>query len=211
MMIYLSKLTFDMSKWEARRDLNNPYEMHRTLMRAFASKANGGPGRVLFRIELAQADCSPVVLVQSDKQPDWSKLDLGSLVVAPQCKSFSPRFVADQRVMFRLRANPTSRHRSDDGITDGKRLGLFTEVAQMAWLARKGNLGGFQILSVKAAPEGIVRTIKEKTGSPLTHFAVRFDGMIAVIDPVLFEKILMDGVGPAKGFGFGLLSLARAT
>jgi CRISPR system Cascade subunit CasE len=40
-------------------------------------------------------------------------------------------------------------------------------------------------------------------------FAVRYDGLLEVTDPVKFLETLRAGIGSAKGFGFGLLSLAR--
>ena len=51
------------------------------------------------------------------------------------------------------------------------------------------------------------RTIKKTCR--LTHVAVRFDGLLEVTDPVKFLETLRAGIGSAKGFGFGLLSLAR--
>ena len=43
----------------------------------------------------------------------------------------------------------------------------------------------------------------------MTHQAVRFEGVLQVVDPVAFQQTLRCGIGSAKGFGFGLLSLAR--
>lgn len=40
--------------------------------------------------------------------------------------------------------------------------------------------------------------------------AVRFDGLLEVTDPGKFLETLRAGIGSAKGFGFGLLSLAPA-
>jgi CRISPR-associated protein Cas6/Cse3/CasE subtype I-E len=42
----------------------------------------------------------------------------------------------------------------------------------------------------------------------VTHVGVRFDGLLTVVDPVRFVQTLETGVGSAKGFGFGLLSIA---
>ena len=42
----------------------------------------------------------------------------------------------------------------------------------------------------------------------LTLFGVRFDGVLAVTDPDALTGAVRQGIGPAKGFGFGLLSLA---
>ena len=53
------------------RDIRNPYEMHRTIWKAFPNNEDGGPGRVLFRLEWKN---SPIILVQSEKTPNWNNL-----------------------------------------------------------------------------------------------------------------------------------------
>ena len=42
----------------------------------------------------------------------------------------------------------------------------------------------------------------------LRHFAVCFEGVLKVTDEDLFTETVENGIGSAKGFGFGLLSLA---
>jgi CRISPR system Cascade subunit CasE len=50
-----------------------------------------------------------------------------------------------------------------------------------------------------------------RTGGQTTHHAVLFEGTLTVTDPALFAEALASGFGAAKGFGFGLLSVARLT
>jgi CRISPR system Cascade subunit CasE len=45
----------------------------------------------------------------------------------------------------------------------------------------------------------------------MTHLAVQFDGVLEVTDPAKFLETVRQGIGSAKGFGFGLLSLARVS
>ena len=42
------------------------------------------------------------------------------------------------------------------------------------------------------------------------EFGVRFNGLLQVTDPEKLMQAVRNGIGPAKAFGFGLLSLARA-
>jgi CRISPR system Cascade subunit CasE len=44
----------------------------------------------------------------------------------------------------------------------------------------------------------------------LKLWCIQFDGLLKVDDPVLLAKAVQAGIGSGKGFGFGLLSLARA-
>ena len=44
--------------------------------------------------------------------------------------------------------------------------------------------------------------------SEVAHFGVCFDGMLIVTDADAMTAAVRDGIGAAKAFGFGLLSLA---
>ena len=47
-----------------------------------------------------------------------------------------------------------------------------------------------------------------KGGSPITVASVLFDGILEVVDATLFRQALQTGIGRAKSYGQGLLSLA---
>jgi CRISPR system Cascade subunit CasE len=204
--MYLSRLIPNVRSAEARRDLADAYELHRTLMRAFPDKDHGGPGRVLFRVDVERDTQQAIVLVQSDKTPDWALLPDAYTTRPSECKAISLAFESGQRLRFRLRANPVVK-RKVEGSAEGKRRGLVREADQLAWLGRKGSEGGFGVESAMAVAEGFGASRRGKNGSA-THLAVRFDGLLTVTDPAAFLQLLAKGVGPAKGFGFGLLSVA---
>jgi CRISPR system Cascade subunit CasE len=202
--MYLSKLTLNpRSKW-VRQDLRDPYQMHRTVMRGFPDAEDGGPGRVLFRVDLPRDAGLPVVLVQSEGEPDWTPLEEGEyLTTLAECKPFSPQLAAGQELRFRLRANPTVKR-------DGKRKAVNGRDQRLAWLKRKAQGGGFELGWTVDVDEGLLRG---RTGaSPHDHelqFAsVRFEGVLRVVDPQRMAATLQAGVGSGKGLGFGLLSIA---
>ena len=72
--MYLSKLVLNPTSRRVRTESGRPYELHRTLMRAFPS-AEEGTGRVLFRLDMSKESNSIALLVQSEKEPDWRPLD----------------------------------------------------------------------------------------------------------------------------------------
>ncbi|MFN9291987.1 MAG: type I-E CRISPR-associated protein Cas6/Cse3/CasE, partial [Planctomyces sp.] len=70
--MYLSRLVLNRAKRDVQRDLGSLYELHRTLMRGFPDVAEGGAGRVLFRLEISREDDGEAaVLVQSQHEPGW--------------------------------------------------------------------------------------------------------------------------------------------
>jgi CRISPR system Cascade subunit CasE len=203
--MFLSQLLLNPRSRQVRREVAEPYEMHRTLLRGFPGPLDGE--RVLFRVEAARDGGRLAVLVQSQSEPDWAhhRSLPDYLAGPPQSKAIAPSFSAGQRLRFRLRANPTVKR-------DGKRLGLLTEEAQLAWLDRKAEAGGFRVLGAQAVREGFAagRKREGETRHDLTHLAVRYDGLLEVTDAGLLVECVRAGVGSGKAFGFGLLSLARA-
>lgn len=229
--MFLSKLCLNIRHPEVRHQIRQPYELHRTLWSTgFSQFGKEELGRVLFRIDSDRTSQAPVVLIQSERQPDWTSLPSAFVIETPGCKTFDPHLATGQRLRFRLRANPTKKVGSATkserlaGVKkNGKRIALVHENDQIDWLLDKGEHGGFTIPgqwrednSVKIpdfradiVPEGWTRCGKEghRDGD---FFAVRFEGLLVVNDANAFLQTLQQGIGSAKGFGFGLLSIARA-
>ncbi len=214
--MYLSRLMLNPRARRVQRELANPYELHRTLMRAFP-RALPAEERILFRVDIDEHSGIPVVLLQSHTCPDWAWLgDPGAqsyLLRAPETKSFNFAFQPGQILSFRLRANPTKRCKDT-----GQRVGFFREQDQRTWLERKGEQGGFRVVRVAIAKEGNVQSWQPLERVPgveqgpkarqLVFLAVRFDGLLQVTDPAKLWATVQMGIGSGKGLGFGLLSLA---
>lgn len=242
--LHLSRLIPNLRSDSVRRDLANPYEMHRTLMRAFASAEDGGPGRVLWRREALLRGSLPAVLVQSIDAPAWERLPsdwlcsslrpAGEIAAVCESKPWKPAFSASQLLRFRLRANPTKRlsarstgpdGKPVDSAWVGKRVEIVDPEQQVQWLARHGGDGGFRLAQVRAASpppspvfavtdavDGKTMSMKRAYGATMriTHLSVLFEGLLEVTDPQRFADKVARGIGPAKAFGFGLLSLGPA-
>lgn len=204
--MYLSLLKLNPRSRKAMTEMSRPYELHRSLMRAFPGKEGGGPGRVLFRLDINHRKGDISVLVQSDNKPDWIALDGQDsfLLEPPQWKIYDPIVAAGQALYFRLRVNPTIKR-------NGKRLGILREDDQIKWLHRRAKGSGFEIVSLTTVPEGMAHDKMTDGGNSkhnLSLFSVRFEGILKVTDSHIFRLTLERGIGSAKGLGFGLLSIA---
>jgi CRISPR system Cascade subunit CasE len=120
----------------------------------------------------------------------------------------------------------------------GKRTALVSREDQLAWLQRKGLDCGFAIVEdsdpdfgLQIIDEGWVHARKttpgdaahaasenddaglesQRKGSGLSFRSVRFSGELTVSDPELLRQRIPAGIGSGKAFGFGLLSVARAS
>lgn len=212
--MYLTRLSLNLRSRQVQRDLANRYELHRTLLSGFPQTLPAGE-RILYRVEEDARAGIVTVLLQSLNLPDWQKLPENYLLHPAEVKPFEVALSAGQTLRFRLLANPTRRIKTPPAAEgeepSSKRVGLLKEEQQLQWLARKAADCGFQLIGVRSAkqPDVIGWQSKGTESHRLTFQSVLFDGILRVTDPDLLRMALINGIGPAKGFGFGLLSLAR--
>lgn len=195
--MYLSRLNLNPSRltfgW-----LSNPYRVHQRLMMAC-----GSDPRMLFRIEGGEED--PRILVQTQQLPDWPAAfaEFPVLARAVEIKAFDLKLAPDQTLRFCLLANPVVKRA-------GRRLGLLTEEKQRAWLERKLKDSGAELLACRITPIGLQHSRKKGLDEEPVHLQIMYEGLLQVQDNGKLAEGVAAGIGPAKGFGCGLLSLARA-
>jgi CRISPR system Cascade subunit CasE len=215
--MFLSQLILNPRSRQVRSELARSYELHRTLMSGFSGYAD--PGRVLYRLDLSARDGIPRVLLQSQVNPDWSKLRAkeGYFLELPggnpQMRKYDPELQPGQKLVFRLLANPTRSVMPAGSAPNvrGKRVTIGRTEDQEAWLKHKAENGGFRVLSVMITNLGEQRLKipgKDREIHDARHWAARFDGELEVTDPQAFRQTLEKGIGSGKGFGYGLLSIA---
>lgn len=215
--MYLSRLVLNPRNRRVQRELSNLYELHRSLLRFFPTPLPPEE-RILFRVDKAAANEMIIVLLQSITHPDWAWLGdpeaRGYLLHAPESKLFEPELNSGQILVFRLRANPTEKHwlpkdkNNPESSPKPMRIPITNEAKQRAWLERKASENGFHILQVTLTDEGMLYGRANKEHPPLQFRSIRYEGILQVEDPSTFLQAIQRGIGPAKGFGFGLLSIA---
>ena len=201
--MYLSQLILNPRHRAVQRDLSRPHDLHQTIMAAFPDNLDKAKERVLFRMEQRAQPQQLILLIQSQEQPDWSKLPASYLLDDPATKAFNLQLQPGQRLSFRLRANPTKRLSAGKG-NNGKRIGLYKLEEQINWLQRKATDHGFAIHSAMPTQQQRVDDRRQD----LKFFSVQFDGILQVTDPATFLAAIQAGIGSGKAFGFGLLSVA---
>ncbi|GEK04458.1 type I-E CRISPR-associated protein Cas6/Cse3/CasE [Streptomyces sp. 1-11] len=163
--------------------------------------------------------------------PGWQSRPYGPLL---------DRLTTADRWAFRLTANPVHHaRRKDDEPT--KRTAHITPTHQMGWLLKRQEACGFRVLEkadgTRLLPGGTTHhkqphhgdryelTVRDKrtlafdkhhspNGSrraPVSLVTVTFDGRLEVTDPQLLRRALTQGIGKAKAYGCGLLTLAPLT
>ncbi len=180
--MYLSRLFLMPSNRDVQRDLSDPCEMHRTVMRAFpkleaageAKKARASFG-VLYRVDVDRTRGRALLYVQSLARPDFGYLapgylmDMAGELLNPATRELDEAFKAlreGQRLAFVLRANATKKVRTKSGEdgkrVHGKRVPLHGDDGRLSWLARKAEQGGFALLPVDEGGEVLDVRISEE-------------------------------------------------
>jgi CRISPR system Cascade subunit CasE len=216
--MYLSRLILNSRCRRVQSEVSRTYDLHRTVMAAFPDDLSQRSERVLFRLEADYREDRLALLVQSWQAPDWHHLagpgfadylahDGGP---NPAIKSVALDFSAGQVLAFRLLANPTVKRA-------GTRVGLVRQEEQMAWLWRKAGDAGFRVVAAKTGSHELVSQFLNRgdaaglsqTSLKVTHLGVQFDGLLQVVDSARLLETVRRGIGSAKGFGYGMLTLAR--
>jgi CRISPR system Cascade subunit CasE len=217
MTLFLYKLILNLDDQAVRRDLANPYDMHRTMARAYADQEQGLVRPHLWRLEAPDAANQPYVLVQSAEVGSWSALPPGYLLSLRE-RLWEPAEVLKEGrpVVFRVRANPTVSRVPAGAISEAdnqqstrerrKRLGLSREVEQLEWLHKQANR--FGLGAVEASVSQSKRLSFRKRHINVTLASAQFDGKAVIADPAALLAGLCSGIGHGKSFGHGLLSLA---
>jgi len=197
--------------WEFAR---NPYDFHRQLWRLFPGEAKEirrsdeeERQGFLFRVEENPTGRPARFLVQSRILP---QVTVGLIILGT--RELSPKPVAGQRLGFLLTANPIKtitdmQREAKPGKTSEKcRVPLIREIDQRDWLTRK-LADAAEIADASLLPHVPIYFRKGNRGGKLA--TVTFNGMLTVRHPERLIELLENGVGPAKGFGCGLLLVRR--
>lgn len=215
--MHLTRFEINPARREARALLASPQRMHAAVLAAFPeSRDEHDQGRVLWRLDEGRHDV--VLFVVSPGKPDLTHLveSVGRPTYGWQTRDYCPfldRLAAGDRWVFRLLANPVHNARPADGTGRGKRFAHVTVAQQTDWFLRQSQRHGFRVVDGSAGePDLAVRSRRTtrftRQQRTVTIASAVFEGHLHVEDPVSLRAALVGGIGPAKGYGCGLLTLA---
>lgn len=221
--MYLSKVSLDLWSGESLAVFTDFYRAHAFV--ASACSQTKGPGRPLFRIE--QQGSSVWLLAQSPATPNWDAAahEHSVQLSAAEVKEYDPLQVLEEgrKIRFRLRANPTKSVKDSENQRPAKqapnkpnrlrnvRVPLIREEEQVWWLRSRSERLGIELVRVLAKDEGVVMKggrNRRRRKDTIQLYSVLYDGEAVVKEVTKLANAIAGGVGPAKGFGFGLLSVA---
>jgi CRISPR system Cascade subunit CasE len=214
--MFLTRLTLEPTAYRAARLLRDTQQLHAAIAASFP---DGRGGRVLWRIEPADRSGQTQILVASPAGPTES--ELWERITTPdraQTRPYGPlldRLTKGDRYRFRATLNPVRTH-------NGKHTPIFDRSAQTAWVATKLGANGVSLNThspdldadepdVQITATGSDRFTRAGSPGTIELLKVTFDGSLTVTDPDNLRHALCNGIGRAKGYGCGMLTLAPAT
>lgn len=189
----------------------NPYQLHKKIWQLFPEQ-DGEDRSFLFRVEnLGQVGVQKILL-QSKHKP---KACSGDLVLLQSKDMLLSGVHCNTKLRFMIRANPTKKIKDEkQKITNqGKvRVALIDEIDIVAWLKR-------QLHDCATVNDNEVSILRQdllsfrKGKGEQQHFGkiktVTYTGLMTISNSEILINKIYSGIGPAKAFGCGLLSIAK--
>ncbi|MEZ3162156.1 type I-E CRISPR-associated protein Cas6/Cse3/CasE [Microbacterium sp. BWT-B31] len=225
--MFLSRVQLNPNRRAGRPLFESSHVLHAAVMAAFPDASARPEGRVLWRLDLSQTVGN--VYIVSPQRPDLTALaEQGGWPTLPetqQVREYGPlleRVEQGHRYAFRLTANPTRSSRVEESRR-GKVYGHVTARQQEEWLLRRQEAAGFTVaraLAVESAADGEIpaaldlvvsdrRTLTfSRRETRVTLRVATFEGTLTVTDREAFKRTLTHGIGRAKSYGCGLMTIA---
>ena len=206
----ISRIELDLKKHQTRRAIAVPQVLHAIVESCFQEKAD--KDRKLWRLDRLQGRL--YMLLLSPEKPDFTEFarQLCSEDVKGETKDYTPLLSSIQtgvRLRFRLRANPTHSVVTEKG-TRGKVYPHVTVEQKRDWLMKKSQTCGFKLdeLLFDVVETDHLRFWRNSTVRPVEIGVAVFEGELEITEQGMFVQALTQGIGRAKAYGCGLLTVA---
>ena len=210
--MYLSRVELQLDRRETMLALSQQQLMHGAVERCFS----GGRERRLWRVDWLESHC--YLLVLSHEPPEftalWAQFGPSDEKAHWETKDYSTllsKLKNGQIWHFRLKANPV--HSITSEQTDAKRgkvTAHVTTAQQKQWLlSRTESLG----ITLREEEFDVTHTqwysFDKGDRQRVTLRTASFEGVLTLTDTQKFTEAMLSGVGRAKAYGCGLLTISQ--
>ena len=210
--MFLTQFDVNVARRDAVRLLASPERLHAAVLSSFPpGQSASDDGRTLWRLDRGPTPHEAKLMIVSPLRPDLTVLNEQAGWSADY-DPFLQGLRSGSTWRFRCAVNPTTAVRRTAG-SRGQRVAEVTAEQQLAWFLGRAEGHG---LSVPVTPDGTpsARVTRREVlrfrrrGSMVTLAVTQVDGVIHVADADAARVALTCGIGPAKGYGCGLMTLA---
>jgi CRISPR system Cascade subunit CasE len=215
--MYMSRIELNYRRQETLRALASPQVLHAALAASFPETT--AKERILWRTD--KLGNALYVIIQSPQKPDFTHIveQFGWPASQQQWETreympFLTRLQIGQEWQFRLRANPVYADRVRTPKENrGKVLARLSAWRQKKWLLDRTEQYGFRILpNEDDSPklEIVQREMREfvkRDGHKISIGMTTFEGALRIENETLLVNTMRKGIGRAKAYGCGMLTL----
>ncbi|MFV0453172.1 MAG: type I-E CRISPR-associated protein Cas6/Cse3/CasE [Propioniciclava sp.] len=206
--MYLTQFEINTKRRQSRALLASAHRLHAAVLASFPGEAD--TGRVLWRLD--QGDHGRRELwISSVTPPDLSALVEGCGWPASatwrtaDTSGLLGRLAAGQRWRFRLTANPVVSKAASGGRG---RVVPLTLSGCLPWLEFRAPKAGFTVADGDVLVSRLETLRFQRGNQRVVLRQAQFDGSLTVTDPVALRGAMHQGIGRARGYGCGLMTLA---
>jgi len=207
--MYLSRVELDMQRRDTMRAVRSPQIIHASVENCFTELIKT---RKLWRIDSLRG--KEYLLLLSREKPDFTNFisQFCAIETVGEVKNYNVllnKLQAGQVWRFRLRGNTVHSAKPTDNQTRGKLYAHVTVSQRKEWLIKKSEACGFETDYDKF---DVTRTddIRFRRGQKYVSLGItEFEGVLKISDVEKFKDALTRGIGRAKAYGCGLLTVMK--
>ena len=205
--MYLSRVKINRNERESIKLLGSLQVMHAAVEGCFNK---GDSTRKLWRLDYLHHQ--PYVLILSQHAPDFTHFveqfgfrdDLGEI---RDCRQVMEQLAEGQCYRFRFCGNPVHSIKESGKDGRGRVVPHITVAQQEEWFRKKSEAAGFMLKQFSIVQRDVRKFNRQ--GKLVTLHTAVFEGVLQIKDAEVFKTAIASGIGRAKSYGCGLLTLAR--
>lgn len=207
--MYISRIEIDLENRKKYRDLNHVGAFHNWIESSFPDEFESNiRTRKLWRIDRLNNKIYMIVL--SESEPNIEKLSYygkKESIIIKKYDNFVDSLKNEQRCRFRIVLNPVVSV-AESKLKRGSVKPHITQEHQMKYFLDRVEKYGFEIENKEL--EIVERTFVDfyrgnQKGIRLVKVA--YEGILIIKDITKFKKLLYEGMGKKKAYGFGLMTV----
>lgn len=207
--MYLAKIDIDIRKPEAAMALTNPEIIHKSLSNCIGA-ATGERGKILWRIDKSQKTAKRTLLIQTNTEVGFSRAveTLGKSSTGYQQKRVYDTMNAGETFQFCFKGNPVvtkNGHKIPLNINPTERF----PYSANEWFKDIFARNGLEVLSFSRTEYENVAFKKFQGGMTVRFITATWVGTVRVTDAEKATNALRNGIGHAKCYGCGMLSVRK--
>lgn len=225
MNTYFSRVRLNPTRRGTRRLLASPQALHATVLGSHPDGIAGESSRVLWRVDRGAPHDIDLYVV-SPSSPDFTGLleqagwPSNTTWETTDYERFLGRLVMGQQWRFRVTANPVQavKNREVGAPSRGRVKPHISTTHQEGWFRARSGTWGFEVLdlpddasTLRVENRSVSEFRRWSDGDERSRVSITradFTGVLQVVDADKLRQHLCTGMGRAKAYGCGLMTLA---